>query len=80
MLSSARRELARTEQLVDMMKVISAEIRALREDLGRVKGPSSEVATLRRDFNEIKDLLIRMRELAAARRKAAASGRTDPES
>ena len=79
MLSSARRELARTEQLVEMMKAISAEIRALREDLGRVKGKSSEVSALRRDVDEIKELLTRMRELAAARCKAISPGRTDPE-
>lgn len=66
MLSSARRELARTEQLVEMMKDISPEIRALREDL-------------RRDVDEIRDLLARMRELAAAHRETSSPGRTDSE-
>ena len=79
MLSSARWELARTEQLVEMMKAMSAEIRALREDIGRLKGTSAQVGTLRHDVDEIKDLLTSLRDLAAARRKTAATGGTDTE-
>lgn len=79
MLSSARRELARTEQLVEMMKAVSSEIRALREELGHLKRTSSEVSTLLRDVSDIKDLFTRMSQRGAARRKASNASRTDPD-
>ena len=71
-LSSARRELARTEQLVEMMKVISGEVRALRQEVAKVQILPAHVRSLRDDVEHVKALLTRLRELASARRQSLA--------
>ena len=72
MLSSARREIARTEQMVELLKVISGEGRLLSQEYAKVRTTPTQVRALREDVDQIKVLLKRVREMSAGRRAGAA--------
>ena len=66
MLSSAHRELARTESLLELMKEVAVEIRMLREEVAATRESSVEIRSLRREMDQVKAVLALLRELTKA--------------
>ena len=71
LLTSARRELARTATLIELMKEVSVEIRTLRDEVAAARESSSEIQSLRREMDQVRIILARLRELAQARKKSS---------
>ena len=62
---------ARAEPLVELLKEVSVEIRSLREEVAQARETTEEMRKLRREVDQVKAVLLRLRQLAQARRKSA---------
>ena len=61
---------ASTEPLIELLKEVSAEIRGLRQEVAQARESTEETRRLRRDVDQVKAVLLRLRQLAQARRKS----------